>query len=585
MSKNKLALLSFTVIFAVNIHAQTLKDSLQHALISNPEVLFNRAKTKATERGVVEVKGRYYPSIDLSLGIGREKTENPVTTAIGGASSNRPMTRHESAVELTQNLFAGFGDYGEVQRNTHLWHAQALKTVGIAEDLSLDVTEIFLEVLKQQQLLMLARENLSRHEHVYQMIQKRTTAGVSREAELQQAKGRLALANANYLSISNDLRDNRISFQRIVGEAPHHLLWPKVPKNKDLPSTLANAIQLGLENHPTLKSAHADIREAKAQHLVAKANDYPRIDLSLRAAQNRNTDGLVGQNNERLAMLRLSYNIFRGGTDLARKQKTAYQVQEAFEVRNKTVIELKEKVRLSWYAWLTAGHRLEYLRAHVEAARETREAYNEQFKVGKRTLLDLLDSQNEYYQAQIEETKGHFDEVYARYRILNSIGSLLPYLQGRLPIAVHNNDLHTSHEMIHHVGLTHALEKTPVVELNNKPLRVPPKDSMKHPAINKHMIHKTTTSAVDSANATWYIYAKKCFSQGEAKKFQAKLTRHAIKSRIAETKDVYWIYLGPYSYRAEAGLMLKTLYKRLKLKGSLVALKHHYPMMHRAHKK
>ncbi len=585
MVKNKLPLLGFIVFASINAQAQTLKDALQHALISNPEVLFNRAKTKATEKGVFEAKGRYYPSIDVKLGLGREKTNNPITNAIGGASSNRPMTRKESSIEVTQNLFAGYGDYGEIKRNTHLWHAQALKTVGIAEDLSLDVTETFLEVLKQQQLLMLARENLSRHEYVYHMIQKRTTAGVSRQAELQQAKGRLALANANYLSIENDLRDNRISFQRIVGEVPHHLSWPRTPSAKDLPSSLANAIQMGLENHPTLKSAHADIREAKAQHLVARANDYPRLDLLLRAAQNRNLDGLVGQNNEQLAIVRLSYNIFRGGSDLAKKQKTAYQVQEAYEVRNKTILELKEKTRLSWYAWITAGHRLEYLRSHVESARETREAYGEQFKVGKRTLLDLLDSQNEYYQAQIEETKGHFDEVYARYRILNSIGSLLPFLQGRLPIAVHNNDLHTSHEVIHHIGLNRPLQNTPLVEMHDKPLKAPPKDKLKHPAIHKHDIYKTTTTHVDTANTTWYIYAKKCFSQTEASKVAKKLQRHAMKARVAKTKTAYWVYLGPYTYRSEAGLMLKTLYKRLKLKGSLVALKHHYPRVQKAHKK
>lgn len=147
MVKNKLPLLGFIVLASFNAQAQTLKEALQHALISNPEVLFNRAKTKATEKGVFEAKGRYYPSIDVRLGLGREQTNNPITNDIGGASNNKPMTRKESSLEVTQNIFAGYGDYGEVERNKHLWHAQALKTIGVAEDLSLDVTEVFMEVL------------------------------------------------------------------------------------------------------------------------------------------------------------------------------------------------------------------------------------------------------------------------------------------------------------------------------------------------------------------------------------------------------------------------------------------------------
>lgn len=573
MAIKRLTLLSCLALSITPLHAQTLQEAVQHALVSNPDVLFNKARSLATKKGVTEARGRFFPSIDLRLGIGREQTNNPITNSIGGSSSGDPMTRKEATVEMTQALFAGGAIYGEVQRNKHLWHAQELKTIGVAEDLSLDVSEVFLEVLKQQKLFALARQNLQEHERVFGMIERRATAGVSRQAELQQARGRLALANANYLSVENDLRDNRTRFKRLVGETPTNLAWPQVPKGRHLPPSLANAIQMGIENHPTLKSAHADIREAKAQHLVARANDYPRIDFVLSTSQNRNLDGLVGQNTDKLAMFRMRYNIFRGGSDLANKQKTAYQVQEAFEVRNKTVLELKEKIRLSWYAWITAGHRLDFLRSHVDAASETRRAYAEQFKVGKRSLLDLLDSQNEYYQSQIEETRGHFDEVYTRYRILNSTGALLPYLSGRLPIGVHNDDVHTSHEKIHHIGLERPITNTPKVENRPLPMHVPPKDTLKHPNIKAHDIAKTTTTHVAKAPSRWYIYVKKAFSQKAAASYTNKLRRHKMKANYVKARDAFWVYLGPYTYRAQAGFMMKTLYKRMHIQGSLVAKK------------
>jgi adhesin transport system outer membrane protein len=552
------------------LSAQTLQTSVQHALISNPNILENKAKSLAASQAVRSAEGAYLPSVDVNLGLGKEQTDNPITNAIGGASSNVPMTRKESSIELTQNLFSGFALTGEAQRQYHLWRAQEYKTLGIAEDLSLAVTERYLDVLKNQQLFMLARENLHEHQRLFGMIETRAGAGVSRQAELEQAKSRLALANANYLSVENDLRDARVSFMRLTGEAAHHLLWPQVPSNRVLPRSLPVAIQKALDNHPTLLSAHADILEAKAQHKVAKSSDYPKIDLRLRAAQNRNLDGLIGQNNEKLALVSLSYNIFRGGTDLAKKRETAYQVQEAYEVKNNTVLQIEEKMRLSWYAWLTAGKRLRYLRTHVNAAYETRLAYAEQFKVGKRTLLDLLDSQNEYYQAKIERENGHFDEVFTRFRILNGEGALLRFLKGKLPTGVHNDDFATSHEKVNHNWLEKPLEAIPDVDLTDNKLTAKKLDLFKHPNLPKHKTSATTKAPAPLFVKTWFVYAKKFQSAQQAQSLTRRLKRMGMEAAYSRGKDGFtWVYLGPYSYRSQAGLAMNRLQKRAKITGSI----------------
>lgn len=550
----------------------TLQLAVQHAMVANPDLLFNRAKSLAAEQAIKKVEGANYPSIDLSTGIGREKTNNPVTNNIGGASSNEPMTRKEFSAELRQNLFSGFAISGEIDRHKYLWQAQEFKTLGVAEDLSLSVTEKFLEVIKQQQLLMLAVDNLHEHERVLSMIEHRSGAGVSRQAELEQAKGRLALAKANEISVRNDLRDARISYTKVVGERPIHLQWPKVPKTKDLPKNIHSALQLGIDNHPTLLSAYADIKEAKAQYKVAKAADYPKIDLILSTQQNNNTDGLVGQNTDKLAVVRLKHNLFRGGSDLARKRETAYQVQEAFEVKNNTVLQVEESVRLSWYAWITAGNRLSYLKQHVNAAIETKNAYGEQFKVGKRTLLDLLDSQNELYQAKLDEQKGIFDEVYARYRILNSTGALFKFLNARLPISVHNNDLATSHERMNHHWLNKPVGSVPDVDLSNSNLKAPDYSHLKNKASTRKTLMQTTEKPKPVLNANWIIFAQKLSSLKAANALKTKLQKLDMKNAtIVKSKEgFWWVLLGPYEYRAQAAMGMKQLHQRAGLHGSIV---------------
>lgn len=550
----------------------TLKMAVQHAMVANPDILFNRAKSLAAEQAVKKAEGRAYPSFDINSGIGREKTSNPVTNSIGGASSNEPMTRREFSAELRQNLFSGFGITGEINRHRYLWQAQEYKTQGVAEDLALTVSEKFLEVLKQQQLLMLAVGNLNQHQRVLSMIEHRSGAGVSRQAELEQAKGRLALAKANEISVRNDLRDARISYTRIIGERPYHLKWPKVPTTSQLPKNLHSALQIGLDNHPTLLSAYADIKEAKAQYQVAKAADYPQIDLILSTQQNNNTDGLVGQNTDKLAIVRLKHNLFRGGSDLARKRETAYQVQEAYEVKNKTVLEVEESIRLSWYAWITAGNRLIYLKQHSNAAQQTKVAYEEQFKVGKRTLLDLLDSQNELYQARVDEEKGVFDEVYARYRILNSVGDLLGYLQAKLPISVHNNDLATSHERINHNWLKKPINSVPDVDLTNRDLHAKNYQHLKNKASTRQTLAQTTKEVKPAISARWQVYVKKTNSASSAKSLKNELTKLDMREPTA-VKNIdgsWWVYLGPYEYRAQAAMAAKKLHQRTGIHGELI---------------
>lgn len=329
------------------VNAQTLSEAIQHSLSFNPEILSNRAKSLAAREAVRKVTGELFPSIDLEAGYGNEKTNNPVTNSIGGASTNIWMERKEFNLALTQNLFSGFGNEGEIKRHLFLWQAQEYKTIGVSEDLALDVTKKYLDVMEKEKLLAYAEENVSEHNRVFSMIEHRSSAGISRQAEMEQARGRLALAHANLLSARNDLRDARITFRRVVGERARNLSWPTIPLKGDLPKNLPSAIQKGLDSHPTLMSAYADIKEAKAQYQVACANDYPRLDFVLSTRQDRNTNGLQGQNTNKLAIFRLKYNLFRGGADHSRKKETAYQVQEAYEVKNNTIIEVKESVRLS----------------------------------------------------------------------------------------------------------------------------------------------------------------------------------------------------------------------------------------------
>lgn len=340
---NKSHLISlFLLIFTWSeVSAQTLQEAIQQTITSHPEILQNFAQAAAAQQSIAEAEGAYYPSIDINAGYGREMTESPITQDLEG-DSKITLNRREFSVALTQNIFAGGGIVGEVKRNLFSFQSQHFKTLGVANDLALTVTETYLNVILHKKLVLLAKKNLAVHKRLLNLIEERSEAGISRQAELDQAQSRLELAKANLITAESNYEEAKIRFKKYVGCWPENLVEPNIPDKDAIPPTADQAIHKGLQNHPFIHSAQADIKEARAQHQVAKAGFYPKIDGILSASRNRNLDGLEGRNNDNLAIIRGSYNAFRGGSDLANSRKTAFLVQEALEIRNNSIIDLKE---------------------------------------------------------------------------------------------------------------------------------------------------------------------------------------------------------------------------------------------------
>ncbi|TAL61246.1 MAG: agglutination protein [Legionella sp.] len=551
--------------------ADTLNDAVQHGLISNPDVLFNTAKTLSARQGIGVAKGGFYPTIDLAAGAGREESQNPTTAAIdltpGGKNT---LNRVESNIELRQKLFAGGAVVGEFQRTRFLWQAQQWKTQGIAEDLALDIVNRYLTVLMHQKLYQLSVENLNRHRPIFSMINDLNQSGLSRTSDLDQAKGRLAQAEANKISAEANLREAQINYAKAVGKWPEHLAWPKFPRGRELPPTLTKAIEIGLDAHPTVKSAYADVKEAKAQYAVALAAMYPNVDLVLSASRNRNLDGLTGQNNDKVAMVRMNYNLFRGGSDDAHIRETAYQVQEAYETKNKALVDLKESIRLSWNAYKSAAIRLGPLRRHVASSKQTLGAYEEQFKLNKRTLLDLLDSQNELYQAENDYVRGQLDEIFSRYRIINGMGKLIPYLHMKLPVNVSNNDVFSSAQ--EHILLNkHDMNDVPYPDINKTPLQVkrdvPTFEQVKLTPAN---VNNNSMPPTQVPLKSWYVSTGPCKTKQAALNLAHKLQSLGFNAHPALFNDGYDVLVGPYEYRGHAGNGMARLKEIAKVPGRLV---------------
>jgi adhesin transport system outer membrane protein len=428
---NALAALScLGVCLSAPLQAEPLKDVIENVVKTNPDVLATTNHRRSADNEVRVAKGGYFPKVDVTLGYGRERTDNPYTRSAG--FDNVTLTRREAEITLRQMLFDGFGVGSEVDRQKARLNSSAFLAYGTSEEISLNAVEAYIEVLRQQDLVALARQNMQNHQRTYDQIQMRSDSGVGRKADQEQAQGRLSLAKSNLLAAESDLKDSETQYLYVTGNAPNSLVKPELPEQL-LPKTEAEAVEMAVGNHPILKSALADVEAAQAQHQAAKSLLYPRLDIELSAARDKNLSGVEGENNNRQAMLRLRYNLFEGKSDSARVDQTSLLTQEATEISNRTRRQVEQATKMSWNAYTSARARLAHLKDFMTSSESTREAYGKQFNLGQRTLLDLLDSENEYFTASSSYVTGQYTQLFAAFRLLQNEGRLLEALGVPLP--------------------------------------------------------------------------------------------------------------------------------------------------------
>lgn len=408
-------------------HAQDtdLAAVAREALSSNPDVAEARDQWLSRREEVREAEGGYLPSVDLNAGIGYEYTDDP-GTRVANSGSNE-LTRKELGLNVRQMLFDGWGTDSEVARQRARTDSAAARLLAVGESTAMKATEAFVDLQRYQELRLISNESLETHRRIQDQIRLRSEAGVGRRADLEQVKSRVALAEVNLLAADVNLQDAHTMFQRVVGSPPSASYAPAELAPDALPGSLVDALEIAKANNPVLHTAAADIEAARAQHEAAKRFDYPRFDLELGGNMNDDIAGTAGYANDLSAMVRMRYNLYRGGSDAARKRATGHNINEARDIRDRSVRQLEESVRLAWAAFEATGAQLPFLRNQVDAAVATRDAYEKQFNIGQRTLLDLLNAENEVTQARQAVVDTGADHLLAQFRLLEATGRLIDH--------------------------------------------------------------------------------------------------------------------------------------------------------------
>ena len=404
-------------------NAMSLTEAIQSTIATHPELASRVDSRLSADEEVKVAKGGFYPSVDLNAAYGRGYSDNTNTRSLGNHNT-KILTYTQSELRLRQMLFDGFNTANEVERTKGVVNSRAYYAQGTAQDLALRTIEVYLEVLKRRELVTLAKNNLQAHLRVNDQIGLRTERGIGSTADSDQSTARRALAQNNLDTAEVDLADAESNFFSVVGRLPDEL--ETLPSTRgELPATLTEAQQSMVDNNPYLKSAQADVQSAESQYEVSKSPFFPRFDAEAAVGANNNVQGDEGHDNEWRVGVVMNYNLFRGGSDKARLQSNAHQINQAMDIRNNALRMLNENLNLAWHAMDNARIQTPTAREYAETTQRVRAAYQDQFGLGQRTLLDLLDSENELYNANRRYTEVRYTEEFSMYRVLANMGELL----------------------------------------------------------------------------------------------------------------------------------------------------------------
>lgn len=424
--KTKQIIIALGLALPVLSQAQTvagggaLKDAAQKAVTNNPEVLARLHAFNAARDEVDVGRGGYFPRVDLTAGAGRERLREPGLDA-------RSFNRRGATISLTQMLWDGLATRNEVSRLGHAKLTRYFELLDISETTALEAGRAYYDVLRYRKLVKLAEENYVQHRSVYEQIQRKVQAGAGRRVDFEQASGRLALAESNLTTELANLHDVTARYQRLVGEIPQDNL-PEAGLYKDIPVQSAEVQRNAQSRSPTIAAAVENLRAAQDDAKVRKAAFSPRVDFRLRQDWQHNLDGIDGTRNDGVAEFVLNYNLLNGGSDLARTHQFAERLNNAKDLRDKACRDVRQTVAIAYNDTRKLSEQLRYLDQHQTSIEKARDAYRKQFDIGQRTLLDLLDTENELFQAKRAYVNAEYDLGIAYVRTHAGMGNALAAL-------------------------------------------------------------------------------------------------------------------------------------------------------------
>ncbi|HEX5775721.1 MAG TPA: TolC family outer membrane protein, partial [Caulobacteraceae bacterium] len=403
-------------------YAIDLRDAVEAAVASNPQINQAAQNKQAIEFERKQAQGLYLPRVDLELSGGVRKLENPTRRTLG--LDDETLQPLEAGLTVQQTLWDSGARRSELERQASRTDGAANRVEERSEFIALEVVRSYLNYLLQQRLVAVADDNVTFHDTLAGDLRQGASQGSISIADQQQAEERLQSARVRRTEAQEDLADAGIEFMMLTGIPIDSVTMPP-PVTANLPTSLDQAVELARTQNPLVREALADVDAAHAVVRAARAELGPKISLEGRARTGEDIDGFAGDTTDLQALLVMRWTLFSGGINQANVQEQVRRVSEERYRLHEASREAETDVRSAWNRRDQQSRLLVDLETQSRISDDLLLSYREQFNVGRRSLLDVLDAENTRHNVQVQRETARFAALFAEYKMLAATNQLL----------------------------------------------------------------------------------------------------------------------------------------------------------------
>ncbi len=398
--------------------AETLRQALSSAYKYNPRIDAERARLRATDEEVARANSGYRPRASLNADAGVQHTETRPSSPSNGTVRPRGY-----AVNLTQNLFNGFQTTNAVNEAEAGVRAGRETLRDVERAVLLEAVTAYMDVVRDQAVVRLQENNVKVLTRELKATKDRFAVGEVTRTDVAQAEARRAGAVSALDAAQANLKSSRASYERVVGHPPSNVADPGSP-DKNLPKSITESQSIAEQENALIVAAL--YREQAARFTVERIRGELLPSAQLEAEWSERFDQSKGLNESEQASVtgRVSIPIYEGGEVAARVRQAKHthvsRLQEVEQVRT----EVKAATIAAWSRLEAARAQVQSDRLQVQANQTALTGVREEEKVGQRTLLDVLNAEQELLNAQVQLVTDERNLVVAGYTLLSAVGRL-----------------------------------------------------------------------------------------------------------------------------------------------------------------
>jgi outer membrane protein/adhesin transport system outer membrane protein len=394
--------------------ADTLMDALAKAYNNNPQLQAARAQLRATDEGVPQAKSGWRPTVTANGNVGEEWAGND-------PGPNGDFQPRGVDLQVTQPLYTGERTPSALRQAESLVLAQRSVLTSAEQSVLLSAVTAYMNVVQAVAVLELNRNQEAVIGRDLEATRTRFEVGELTKTDVAQAEARLAGATAARIQAEGQLAAARAVYANVIGENPGTLEQPAPLSG--LPGSEEETVA-GSENFPEVTAAKYNEQAAHDGIDVAFSQIMPFLNLVGTAGRADDTNVANTSRDSAAIMLQLTVPLYQAGLPAANvRQSKQVAAQRRQELENQRRLAVQNAVQ-SWQALETARAQIKSFVSQVEANKVALEGVRLEANVGARTVLDILDAEQEYLNAQVSLVGARRDEVVAAYAVESAIGRL-----------------------------------------------------------------------------------------------------------------------------------------------------------------